>query len=327
MAAFRLSDWPEQQLSEFVVACVLMSRTRDKSPEAMRTNEIFVRSSVMLRQLVAGVVLSFVAAVHAAQIAADDGRVRVQDVFYRTDVETPTPLMQEKCRLDISCPAGEEQFATIVWFHGGGLTGGQRSIPAELERSGIAVVAASYRLHPDVSAPAYIEDAAAAIAWTIKHIEEYGGSAGSIVVSGHSAGGYLAAMTAFDKKYLQAFGVDADSLAGVAPISGQMITHFTIRKENGIEDTRPVIDGYAPLNHIRNDSPSILLVTGDRELELLGRYEENAYTWRMLKQLKHPDVTLHELGGYDHGQMVRPAFPLLLKFVDRVTAVDASSTK
>ena len=106
-----------------------------------------------------------------------------------------------------------------------------------------------------------------------------------------------------------------------------MITHFTIRKENGIEDTRPVIDGYAPLNHIRSDSSPLLLVTGDREQELLGRYEENAYTWRMLKQLKHPDVTLHELGGYDHGQMVRPAFPLLLKFVDRVTAVDTTSRK
>lgn len=281
----------------------------------------------MLRPLVVGIVFSFVVAVNTVPLTADESRVRVQNVVYRTNDETSTPAIQEKCRLDISCPAGEKQFSTIIWFHGGGLTGGQRSVPQELERRGIAVVAASYRLHPEVNAPAYLEDAAAAIAWTVRHIEDYGGAADRIVVSGHSAGGYLAAMTSFDKKYLQAFGVDADSLAGVAPISGQMITHFTIRKENGIEDTRPVIDDYAPLNHIRNNSPPVLLVTGDRELELLGRYEENAYTWRMLKQLKHPDVTLHELGGYDHGQMVRPAFPLLLKFVDRVTAVDASSAK
>lgn len=281
----------------------------------------------MLRPFLFSMVLSLLAGLICHPLFAEDTRVRVQDVFYRTDIETPTPGMQDKCRLDVSYPAGEKQFATIVWFHGGGLTGGKRSIPPELERSGVAVVAASYRLHPEVNAPAYIEDAAAAIAWTVKHIKEYGGSADRIVVSGHSAGGYLAAMTSFDRKYLQAFGVDADSLAGVAPISGQMITHFTIRKENGIEDTRPVIDAYAPLNHIRNNSPPILLVTGDREQELLGRYEENAYAWRMLTQLKHPDVTLHELGGYDHGQMVRPAFPLLLRFVDRVTVVDASSAK
>lgn len=281
----------------------------------------------MLRPLPAIVIFTLTLVSRVALLSADDGRVRVQDVFYRTDVVNPSPGIHDKCRLDISCPAGEKQFATIVWFHGGGLTGGKRSIPPELESSGVAIVAASYRLHPDVNAPAYIEDAAAAIAWTVKHIEEYGGSADRIVVSGHSAGGYLAAMTSFDRKYLQAFGVDADSLAGVAPISGQMITHFTIRKENGIEDTRPVIDDYAPLNHIRNNSPPVLLVTGDREMELLGRYEENAYTWRMMKQLKHPDVTLHELGGYDHGQMVRPAFPLLLKFVDRVTAVDDTPAK
>ena len=300
---------------------------RAQTSELIPSKVMPAESPEMLRPFLIYLVLCLVACLTSTPLSADDARVRVENIFYRTDVETPTSVMQEKCRLDISCPAGENQFATIVWFHGGGLTSGQRSIPRELERSGIAVVAASYRLHPDVSAPAYIEDAAAAIAWTVKHIKEYGGAADRIVISGHSAGGYLAAMTSFDKKYLQAFGVDADSLAGVAPISGQMITHFTIRKENGIEDTRPVIDGYAPLNHIRSDSSPLLLVTGDREQELLGRYEENAYTWRMLKQLKHPDVTLHELGGYDHGQMVHPAFPLLLNFVDRVTAVDRTSRR
>ncbi len=84
-------------------------------------------------------------------------------------------------------------------------------------------------------------------------------------------------MVGFDKQWLAAHNIDANRIAGLAPLSGQMITHFTVRKENGIEDTRPVINEFAPLNHIRNDSPPILLVTGDRELELLARYEENAY--------------------------------------------------
>jgi hypothetical protein len=35
----------------------------------------------------------------------------------------------------------------------------------------------------------------------------------------------------------------------------------------------------------------------------------------MLKLVKHPDVTLHELAGFDHGQMAEPALPLLLRFV------------
>ena len=252
---------------------------------------------------------------------ADDpsGHVLVQDVLYRTDDGQLSDLMKEKCRLDIRHPTKSPGFATVVWFHGGGLTGGTRSIPAEFHRNDIAVVAVSYRLHPTVAAPAYIEDAAAAVAWVFHHIADYGGSADRIVVSGHSAGGYLTSMIGFEKKWLAAHKIDANRIAGLAPFSGQMITHFTIRKEQGIPDTQPVINEFAPLNHIRKDSPPILMITGDREQELLGRYEENAYAWRMLKVIGHPDVTLHELGGYDHGGMAKPAFPLLLKFVDRVT--------
>ena len=68
---------------------------------------------------------------------------------------------------------------------------------------------------------------------------------------------------------------------------------------------------------MRKDAPPILLITGDREKELLGRYEENAYLFRMLKVSGHQDVTLFEIDGYGHG-MTDPAHPLLLKFVKRM---------
>lgn len=254
-----------------------------------------------------------------ACVAQELAHTTVENVLYREDDGQLSDDMREKCRLDLQYPPEVPGFATIVWFHGGGLTGGTRSIPKALIRKDLAVVAVSYRLHPSVKAPEYIEDAAAAVAWVLQNIEQYGGSPDKIIISGHSAGGYLAAMVGLDKRWLAAHEIDADRIAGLAPISGQMITHFTIRKEAGIEDTRPVIDQYAPLNHVRKDAPPILLVSGDRELEMLGRYEENAYAWRMLKIVGHPQVSLHELRGYDHSQMVQPAFPLLLRFVDQVT--------
>src|SRR5678816_3746384 len=71
----------------------------------------------------------------------------------------------------------------------------------------------------------------------------------------------------------------------------------------------------APLFHVRKDAPPLLLITGDRELELIGRYEENAYLWRMMKEVGHPDTKIHELQGFDHGQMADPAHPLLLQFI------------
>jgi hypothetical protein len=60
------------------------------------------------------------------------------------------------------------------------------------------------------------------------------------------------------------------------------------------------------------DAPQLVLITGDRELEMLGRYEENAYLMRMMKVSGHTKTTLYELQGYDHG-MVEPAIPILLK--------------
>jgi acetyl esterase/lipase len=233
---------------------------------------------------------------------------------YRPDSE-PDVYARERCKLDVYHPVGGPSVATLVWFHGGGLTGGNRSTPSALKGQGIAVVAVDYRLSPKAKAPAYIEDAAAAVAWTFKNIARYGGDTNRIFLSGHSAGGYLASLITLDRRWLAIHGVDPDRLAGLVPFSGQSITHFAIREERGLARTRPLIDDLAPVYHVRQDAPPILLISGDRNRELLGRYEESAYFWRMLKEAGLPSVELLELQGYDHGQMAEPAFPILLRFI------------
>ena len=224
-----------------------------------------------------------------------------------------------RCMLDLYYPKGAKDFATIVWFHGGGLTGGEKELPKALMDKGYAIAGVGYRLSPKVKAPAYIDDAAAAVAWVFQHIAGYGGSNRLIFVSGHSAGGYLGMMITLDKKYLGKYGIDANKIAALIPFSGQAITHYTIREERGIKNTQAVIDEYAPLYHVRPDAPPTLLITGDRELELLGRYEENAYLLRMTKLAGHTRTRLYELQGFDHGGMPVPAYPLLLKEVAAIT--------
>lgn len=251
-----------------------------------------------------------------AGVASAAEYATAKNLLYRTG--QLTDYMRERCRLDVYYPKGKKEFATVVWFHGGGLKGGNRSVPKALQHQGIAVVAVNYRLHPKVKAPAYIEDAAAAVAWTVKHIKDYGGSPKRIYVSGHSAGGYLTSMVGLDKRWLAAHDLDANTLAGLIPYSGHTITHFTVRAERGIDGKQPIVDALAPLFHVRKDAPPLLLITGDRELEMLGRYEENAYLWRMMKVTGHPDTQLMELDGYNHGQMAEPAHPLLLRFIQRI---------
>jgi len=251
----------------------------------------------------------------AAEKKSETPRYRIEkNILYLEEGKASTPYQRERCRLDIYHPENKTGFATVVWFHGGGLRAGNRHIPSGLQRKGIAIVAANYRLYPKVKCPAYLEDAAAAVAWTFRNIEKYGGNAAKIFVSGHSAGGYLTSMLGVDKRWLAKCGVDADKLAGLIPLSGHTITHMTVRKEKGIPTTQPLIDAFAPLYHVRRDAPPILLVTGDRTMEMLGRYEENAYFMRMLKVVGHKDVTLYEIQGYGHG-MVEPAIAPMLRWM------------
>lgn len=224
---------------------------------------------------------------------------------------------QERCKLDVYYPTDVKDFPTVVWLHGGGLEGGSKHIPDELKGQGMAVVSVNYRLSPLAEHPAYIVDAAEAVAWTFANISAFGGNPDKVFVSGHSAGGYLALMVALDKAYLGRFGADADRLAGIIPVSGQTNTHYTIRKERGLDLRIPVVDEYAPLNRARKVPFPILLVTGDRRLEMTARYEENAHLDAILRSLGNEDVELYELQGFDHGTVLAPACRLAVEFVDR----------
>lgn len=154
--------------------------------------------------------LFFLAASLFAQ--AQQQYIREKDLPYYADaVVQKDPYIKSQCTLDVYYPKGAKNVATIVWFHGGGLTAGAKEIPRALMEKGYAVVGVGYRLSPKVTAPAYLEDAAAAIAWVFGHVEQYSGNPNLIFVSGHSAGGYLGMMATLDKAYLGKYGIDANS--------------------------------------------------------------------------------------------------------------------
>ena len=240
---------------------------------------------------------------------------QVNDISYR---ESSDAYAQERCKLDVYYPTDVKDAPVVVWFHGGGIEAGNKHIDRELRNCGLVVVAANYRLLPKANIDDILDDAAAAVAWTYKNIGQYGGSRRKIFVAGHSAGGYLLDMIGLNKKWLAKYGVDADSLAALVPFSGQCITHYNIRKQQGIPPLQATIDQYAPLTYVRPDAPPIVIISGDRELELYGRYEEQAYFWRMLKLVGHKDVMLYEIQGYDHGAMAQPAYHILKQHIKRI---------
>ena len=225
---------------------------------------------------------------------------------------------KEHCKLDVYYPKGAQGYATVVWFHGGGLTGGSRYFP-DLKAQGIALVAVSYRLVPKAQAPSFLEDSAAAVAWVLRNIERYGGDPKKVFVAGHSAGAYLASMIAMDAKWLATQGVSHRQLAGVIAVSGQMTTHFTVKKLRGDKapQLRPIIDEYAPLYHAAKDLPPICLIVGGRAIEFQSRVEENELMAVTLRNLGHRAVEFYEMAGLDHGTVEQGAMIIMPTFLQR----------
>ena len=233
---------------------------------------------------------------------------QVNDIPY---TESSDAYAQERCKLDVYYPTNGKNAPVVVWFHGGGIEGGNKHIDPELKNSGLVVVAANYRLLPKVTVKETLDDSAEAVAWVFRHAAEYGGDTKKIIVTGHSAGGYIGMLLCLNKAWLANYNIDADDVMLYAPFSGQAITHYNVRKMQGLTPLQPTIDEYAPLYWVRKDCPPFVLICGDRELELFGRYDENQYLARMMKLVGHQQTYLYEIDGHGHGGMVDPSFHIL----------------
>ena len=236
-------------------------------------------------------------------------------VYYPEDfqVSGDREYANERCKLDVYRPDGLPEGApAVVWFHGGGLSGGNRHIPSEFVDQKFLVVPVNYRLFPRAKCVEAIEDAAAAVAWTVKSIEKFGGDPKKVTVSGHSAGGYLTAMVGMDPRYLARHGLKNTDLAALYPISGQMTTHFQVvaereTGEKGVANNPLVIDEFAPLFHTTAPISPIHLLVGDPELEWPARVEENALLAAMLRRIKANQVEFHSYPGTNHGSCGPPS--------------------
>lgn len=251
-------------------------------------------------------------------IKAQDYTV-VKNIIYTAKQEQ---YARERLRLDIATPKGKTGCPVVVWFHGGGLTAGEKELPQKFLNGRFVVVGVNYRLLPKVGIAQCIDDAAEAVAWIWKNISAYGGDRARLYISGHSAGGYLTMMVGFDKHWLANYGMDANAIKALLPISGQAISHFAYRNMKGIGPLQPLVDEYAPLFWVRDDCSPVVLITGDRRLELFGRYEENAYLWRMLKLAGHKDIALYELDSFDHGAVGDPGQTVVCNTILRMEAVN-----
>lgn len=270
--------------------------------------------------------LLFVSSASGKETAPPAPLLTQADIAYKMG-DKLTAYEKERCKLDLYLPADKKNFPTLVWFHGGGLTGGSkddpksRAIGSGLAQEGVGMVVVNYRLSPKARYPAYVEDAAAAVAWTMKNIAQHGGDPQRVFVGGHSAGGYLTLLLGMDARHLAKAGASHSDLAGLIPVSGQVMTHFTVRAERGLGRHSIVADEAAPARWAEAKGIAPMLVLwADKEMATRG--EENVFLVSLLKAAKQKVTGLvipnrdHSGVGNKIGESGDPARNAILEFIN-----------
>lgn len=230
-------------------------------------------------------------------------------------------------KLDIYLPAQSDVAPNVViFFYGGNWNSGSRGqygfVGKALASRGIMTVVADYRLSPQVAYPTFVEDAAQAVSWTLKHIGEYGGNADNVFVAGHSAGAYNAAMVALDPRWLAKFDTSPAALRGWIGIAGPYdflpIVADSIKPAFLYPDT-PL--NSQPIRHVTAAVPPTLLITGTADT-VVDPVRNSAALAADLRAVHVPVQTI-SLQGVGHGMLVGAFAPLLRSFFPVLDDVSA----
>jgi acetyl esterase/lipase len=136
---------------------------------------------------------------------------------------------------DVFAPQNAQAAPILMFWHGGGWTNGYRQYVHFMARHvcalGIILVAPSYRLVTSHKLPAAYEDALACLARVCDQAHQWGGNPKRLVLSGHSAGGHLAALVALRRQ-----SAHQASIRACMPISAIMDLHHPAPTPGSLEE-------------------------------------------------------------------------------------------
>jgi acetyl esterase/lipase len=207
----------------------------------------------------------------------------------------------ERLRLDVYGPraAAPAPRPVIVFLYGGSWNSGRRQAYSFAARAlaarGFVVIVPDYRLAPEVRYPDFLRDCAAAVRWTRRHAGEHGGDGERIVLTGHSAGAYNAAMLALDPSLL---GPDRSAVRGLAGLAGPY-DFLPLDDASTIAafGAWPRPAETQPVSHAARGAPPALLLHGDGDSRVKPR---NSRKLAGLLQAAGGDVRLKLYPGLGH---------------------------
>ncbi len=162
---------------------------------------------------------------------------------------------------------------TVVFFHGGSWNSGSREdyrfVGNRLADNGILTLIVDYRLYPTAGFPAFMDDAADAVAWARTHARAQGGDPARLYLAGHSAGAQIAALLGTDAGYLSRRGIALRQVRGVIGLSGPY--DFTIGQYAPIFGPPSQWPKAQAVNYVDGDEPAFLLVQGQADTTVAPR--------------------------------------------------------
>lgn len=210
----------------------------------------------------------------------------------------------------------DKPLPTVVFFHAGGWTQGtkeQRNLSIlPYLALGMNVVNVDYRLASEAHAPAAVEDARCAVAWTIHHAKEYGFDSKRVVLAGDSAGAHLALLAAF---VTPAAGFDTSCAVpaefkvaavvnwyGIADVADLLhdpnARGWAIEWIGGGAHAAELAARVSPMTYVRAGLPPVFTIHGDADR--VAPYEQAVRLHKALSTAHVPNQLMTVHGG-SHG--------------------------
>lgn len=241
--------------------------------------------------------------------------------------------------MDIYYPKSKnEQTETtpvIVFIYGGSWNRGEKSeyefVGRKLASLGYITMLPNYRVYPEVTYPDFLFDGAKSISTLLTQLKtakfQTLNPSNKIVLMGHSAGAYNAAMLAMDDRWLAQENLNRNDLVeGLIGMAGAYNIYPI-----GVPEVRPVFnhpnypEKSQPIDYVTNSKvPTLLLAPETDELVSL---EKNTYTLaKALGEAGTPNQ-LVTVEGTDHISLIGTLSPVLFFKGDSITPIEQFITE
>jgi acetyl esterase/lipase len=217
--------------------------------------------------------------------------------------------------LNIFTPVKTKSLKDVfVFIHGGGWDSGSPStydlLGRKMARKGIVAVIISYPLSPTAQYDSMALAAAEAIKWVKNNIANYGGDPENIFVSGHSAGGHLAALIALDDRYFDAAEI-TNPVKGLILIDAAGLDMYSYLKRNNFDEDNTYIKTFtnnpetwkdaSPLYYLDQAMPPMLIYRGGKTYPSI---ERSTKTFVDSLKTYNPNPNYRVLDELDHIAMI-----------------------